>query len=250
MPLAIHENPSFFRLLAGVDAADSPPSGADPRKHRSGCSIVLLTRGRARPALSHESLPQIANFSRRLNRDKLARPRELSPGAPRSSGSCVSERRGHPATPPPLPDGRTTIPRFCARDESEKTIPRRGSRWTTNSLQGAVNADERVASPDCARALHLPQEVSSVPKAVRSPANDVSPRERLEHAFAGMCSRRANPQRHRATRFFPAKRLKPTPGLEPGTPSLRVMDRCPLQSSLVTSGRFPYEIGQPRADWR
>jgi hypothetical protein len=23
---------------------------------------------------------------------------------------------------------------------------------------------------------------------------------------------------------------EPTPGLEPGTPSLRVMDRCPLQS--------------------
>jgi uncharacterized protein YbjT (DUF2867 family) len=35
----------------------------------------------------------------------------------------------------------------------------------------------------------------------------------------------------------PVGHLKPTPGLEPGTPSLRVMDRCPLQSVPVTSGR-------------
>jgi hypothetical protein len=33
---------------------------------------------------------------------------------------------------------------------------------------------------------------------------------------------KARPQRHRAKRFSPANRLEPTPGLEPGTPSLRV----------------------------
>src|SRR6266545_572418 len=87
MPLAIHENPSFYRLLAGVDAADSPPSGADSRKQRSGCSVVLLTRGRARLALSHESLPQIANFARRLNRDKRA---PLSVTRPRFDCTCLS----------------------------------------------------------------------------------------------------------------------------------------------------------------
>jgi hypothetical protein len=32
MPLAIHENPSFYRLLAGVDCAYSPPWGADSGK--------------------------------------------------------------------------------------------------------------------------------------------------------------------------------------------------------------------------
>ena len=35
----------------------------------------------------------------------------------------------------------------------------------------------------------------------------------------------------------PANRGEPTPGLEPGTASLRVMDRCPLQSAQVTPGR-------------
>ena len=44
-------------------------------------------------------------------------------------------------------------------------------------------------------------------------------RSTLEHAFAGMYSRKSGPQRRRVKRFFPANRLKPTPGLEPGTPS-------------------------------
>jgi hypothetical protein len=35
----------------------------------------------------------------------------------------------------------------------------------------------------------------------------------------------------------PCKSVKPTPALEPGTPSLRVMDACRVGSSPVTSGR-------------
>jgi hypothetical protein len=46
----------------------------------------LLTRGRARLALSHESLPQIANFSRRLNRAKRA---PLSVTRPRFDCTCL-----------------------------------------------------------------------------------------------------------------------------------------------------------------
>src|SRR6266542_3268254 len=43
---------------------------------------------------------------------------------------------------------------------------------------------------------------------------------------------------------------KPTPGLEPGTPSLRVMNGCPLQSALVTSGRLQRVLAWTGGDWR
>jgi hypothetical protein len=46
--------------------------------------------------------------------------------------------------------------------------------------------------------------------------------EALEHAFAGLCSKRTPAACGRSSIFFPANRAKPTPGLEPGTPSLRV----------------------------
>jgi hypothetical protein len=49
---------------------------------------------------------------------------------------------------------------------------------------------------------------------------------------------------------FPANPGEPTPGLEPGTPSLRVMNRCPLQSVPVSSGRLQCALHRTGADWR
>jgi hypothetical protein len=48
----------------------------------------------------------------------------------------------------------------------------------------------------------------------------------------------------------PCKSVKPTPGLEPGTPSLRVMGACHIVSSGVTSGAPLLRIRWTRADSR
>jgi hypothetical protein len=76
----------------------------------------------------------------------------------------------------------------------------------------------------------------------KKPAKEDVPANALEHAFAGMCSKKASPQRRQGKRFSPANWRKPTPGLEPGTPSLRGKDKWGTRvNARARAGTFSLE---------
>ena len=93
----------------------------------------------------------------------------------------------------------------------------------------------RAALADCARALHPPQEVSPGREAEKCLQMATS-LEASEYAFAGMCSRKP-PAETSSQTLFPCKSLEPTPGLEPGTPSLRALISCRRSTPRVVRSR-------------
>jgi hypothetical protein len=80
----------------------------------------------------------------------------------------------------------------------------------------------------------------------KKPAKEDVLSNALEHAFKGLVPK-GPPAETARQALFPANSKKPTPGLEPGTPSLRVMGSCLLESPASHLRRF---VTPNPLDWR
>jgi hypothetical protein len=114
--------------------------------------------------------------------------------------------------PPPDPEAGRSC---CFR-----RIQARGRAPRSHEFGGRMarpTPTERAALADCVEPfIHRKKSLPGLRQ--KMPANGTTSLEASEYAFAGMCSRRAGPQRRQAARYFPANRPRADARTRTGDP--------------------------------